>query len=187
MKFTGTILTCVLATLTTTNAYPTYIQCDFTVQAGKTSAGRNVMTTSGNIMGASPSSVTNLVSGQATWSSNGEQVTLSYGNGVAGKGFIHASAGALAGANKCSNMRLEWSSTPSGAIVWTAPSDGTTSVTISVATAGGYGAVKRQQITFTKSSTTTAAANGEMGKHFDGPIYGLLLILNIFALMLFNL
>ena len=147
-----------LGTATMTEGYPGYVQCDFTVRSGKASTGTNVMTTtSGKIMGNAPLESYNLVS-SATWSFAGEEVQLSYGGGIKSKGFIHVSSGSLAGANKCANSRYEWSSTPSGRITWTAPSDETASVTISVATAGGYGRISRQRITLTKIEAPTTQA-----------------------------
>lgn len=156
-----------LWTVTVVEGYPSYVNCDFTVQSGKSSAGTNLMTTSsGNIMGSVPEERNDLVSA-ATWSTTDEEVRLTFGAGVKSRGFIHVSSGTLTGANKCSNSRYEFSSKPSS-ITWNSPSDETASVTISVATAGGYGLVSRQSITLTKESilaspttTTTEATTTE--------------------------
>ena len=119
--------------------------------------GTNVMTTTSENNGECSLESYNLVS-SATWSFAGEEVELSYGSGIKSRGFIHVSSGSLAGANKCANSRYEWSSKPSGRITWSAPSDETASVTISVATAGGYGRISRQKITLTKIEAPTTQA-----------------------------
>jgi len=131
-------------------------------------AGRNVMTTTGAIMGASPTTDRNLVSASVA----GSTVTLTF-SGAFSMGIAHATIGTFtapqfagtpdANAAKCTGTQSIKYKTVSGAansIVWTPPiqKGSATSVTLSFAGASGYGTISRHTITLALSNAPGTTA-----------------------------
>ena len=141
----------------TTHGRPSYVGCDLI----GTKSTQNVMTKTATTMGYAPDTVTNLVAANSgsTFSAGSDTITLTFTN-VGSQGFVHVSAGTIAGATDCTNTMNRWTSTPT-TLVWTAPSDisSLSSVTVSVGTTatGAKAQLKRQQLTLTKATTGFSA------------------------------
>jgi hypothetical protein len=149
-------------------SYPTYIGCNLQVMPGKPGAGRNLMTTTGSIMGATPTNDANLVS----TSVSGSTILLTF-SGAFSLGIAHASIGTFtapqfsgtadASAARCAGTQSIIYKDVSGttnSIVWQLPAQvGTaTSATLSFAAASGYGAISRHTITFALSNAPGTTA-----------------------------
>lgn len=144
-----------VVTLVPAVAYPNYIGCDFRVIPTKSSAGRNIMVTTDRIMGSPPATNNNLVS----TSKNGRTVTITFASTFS-MGFAHATVGtfnapqfsdaAENGARCAGTQSIVYKDTPgpTNSITWTAPI-GVNSVTLSFASAQGYGPVSRMSATIT--------------------------------------
>lgn len=147
------MLACALTLLAPSVAYPSHIGCDFKVVAGKSSAAKNVMTTSDNIMGKPPKAAPTLGATTSKTFTAGSNVTFDFDTTIFKKGFAHATAGtftapefnAARNAKAAACIGTNTMVTKSGAgtatkITWTAPADvgALTSVTFSFAASGGY-------------------------------------------------
>lgn len=170
------MLTLVGILLAPVAAVPTYIGCDFVVISSKSSAGRNVMTTTENIMGSPPSDDDTLAVASASTFTAGSTVSVTFSSKFV-KGFAHATAGTFTAplftgtahsqAAQCTGTDTMVYKTGFGAssITWTAPNDvmGLPSVTLSFA--GGAGsAVSRRALTLTRQPATTSTASTGTGR-----------------------
>eukprot|EP00505_MAST-04D_sp_SCG-Rhode-Island_P005847 Stramenopile-MAST_4_protein_5847 len=143
----------VLLLSTTAHGRPSYVGCNLI----GTKSNQNVMTKTATTMGSAPDTVTNLVAANSgsTFSAGSDTITLTF-TSVGSQGFVHVTAGTIAGATDCTNTMNRWTSAPT-TLVWTAPSDisSLSSVTVSVGTtAGGKAQLKRQQLTLTKATAS---------------------------------
>ena len=136
-------------------------------------SGRNVMTRT-SIMGATPNGVSNLISFSSnTYSSGGQQITVTIQNLQSGGAVIHSDKGSLTKPTGFDDKGCSGTNTlyhkqngvsTSYTLTLTVPSDisNVNSITISVITAAGYGAISRQAKSLTKSGVTspTPASGG---------------------------
>ena len=131
-------------------AYPSKVGCTLI----GSSSNSNVMTRTSNIMGATPNDVSNLISFSSnTYSSGGQQITVTISNLKSGGAVIHSDKGTLTKPSNfddkgCSGTNNYYSgvSTNPYALTLTVPSDisNVDSIKISVITAAGYGTISRQ-------------------------------------------
>merc|ERR1711907_267531 len=147
--------------------HPNYIGCDLKVQAGKMTAGKNIITTTDSIMGATPKAGT-LASVSTTKYSASSTIAITFSN--FGKGIVHTTAGTFSGTKKAADfagattgtactgtqsMLVRNSNGNPSAITWTAPKTAPDMVTLSFASASGFGTVTRQTLTLTKGAAKT--------------------------------
>eukprot|EP00929_Paragymnodinium_shiwhaense_P016584 TRINITY_DN125043_c0_g1_i2.p1 TRINITY_DN125043_c0_g1~~TRINITY_DN125043_c0_g1_i2.p1 ORF type:complete len:242 (-),score=45.64 TRINITY_DN125043_c0_g1_i2:128-853(-) len=158
-------------------AYPSYIQCDLTVKAGKSTTGEAMMTTTTAIMGQVPMDSATVATESVSTFTAGSEVTLSFSSDFV-RGVVKASEGSLQGTNfvdkGCGGSGMMVSKSTSGApgsLVWTAPSDvsSLSTITISVAGATGYAKVHRRTITLTKATPTPAPTPAPAGSDNQAP------------------
>ncbi len=141
-----------------TGAYPTYVDCDLNIDKAGSQTWA-IMTTSNTVMGAVPEDVTNLATVSSTsYTSSSDQISITFANlGV--QGLVSVSSGTLQDATECSNKKITWQTGGPTTKNWNA---GTSvgDVNIHIATAGGFGLLKRQTITIAHLLTCTNGANG---------------------------
>mmetsp|Transcript_35610 Transcript_35610/g.56764 ORF Transcript_35610/g.56764 Transcript_35610/m.56764 type:complete len:216 (+) Transcript_35610:37-684(+) len=153
-----------------TASYPDRIGCDLRPDVISSAAGSNVMTTAEYIMGAPPIDNNDLASASTDQFGAGSNVTITFLN-TFGRGFVHATVGtfiapqfaavAVDGASPClGSETIKYKNTDgsTNSIIWTAPSDVSAirTVTISTASASGFGSISRKTITLTSSGASSA-------------------------------
>jgi len=159
-----------MVVVVTTASYPDRIGCDLRPDVISSAAGSNVMTTAEYIMGAPPIDNNDLASASADQFGGGSNVTITFLN-TFGRGFVHATVGtfiapqfaavAADGAAPClGSETIKYKNTDgnTNSIIWTAPSDVSAirTVTISTASASGFGSISRKTITLTSSGASSA-------------------------------
>ena len=127
-----------------------------------TNSNSNVMTKT-TVMGATPNDVSNLISFSSnTYSSGGQQITVTIQNLQSGGAVIHSDKGSLTEPSNFDEKSCSGTNTlyhkqsgvsTSYTLTLTVPSDisNVNSITISVITAAGYGAISRQAKSLAKS------------------------------------
>merc|ERR1711907_228880 len=122
------------------------------------------------MMGASIADSSSMISASNTGYADGAAVTLSFSG--FNRGIVHATEGAFSGTSMSSDfsgstqgtactgtqsMLVRTSDGDPSVITWTAPSSSSSSVTLSFASASGYGQVTRQTVTLTKTEAPSNA------------------------------
>jgi len=158
-------------------AHPIFVGCDLKVRSPATTAsltGKNVMTTTDQIMLAAPVTKTDLVTLSANKFKAGTEITITFHEDYA-KGFAHATHGTFTAAEfsdakdaksaACTSpatIKYKNSNSVTAAIKWTAPADvsSLSEVTLSFGGNVGFGAILRQEVKITNETPpakTTAA------------------------------
>ena len=166
-------------------AYPNKPGCTLVVSG----SNKNVMTTN-SIMGQAPTEPGNLISfDTSTYNQGDAKITVTLANLASGV-VVHTSAGTLSKEegsqatptddngnawNAVSGCTTKMFNTQTAAatltLYLTVPSDITSvsSITVSVLTAGSYGAVKRQKLLLTNTVTTTTSTAAPTTTTTQGP------------------